>query len=88
MANVVHWAYGSGLGGGYGAVAGSLRQPRLRHGFAFGAAVWLSSYVVLPLARLYEPIWRYSVVTLARDLCGHLVYGAGTTIAFRALART
>jgi hypothetical protein len=86
MTNVVHWAYGSGLGGAYGAIAGSLPELRLRHGLAFGGAVWLSGYVVLPLAKLYEPIWRYDAVTLAKDLCGHLAYGVGTTAAFRALA--
>jgi hypothetical protein len=44
--------------------------------------------VVLPAARLYEPIWKYDRVTLAKDLSAHLVYGPGTAAALRLLAGT
>jgi hypothetical protein len=85
--NVMHWGYGIANAGGYGLVAGSLPEPLLRYGLAFGASVWASGYVILPLAKLYEPIWKYDVKTLANDLSAHLVYGLGTAAAMRALSR-
>jgi hypothetical protein len=33
-------------------------------------------------AGIYKPIWEYDAKTLARDLGGHLAYGAGTGTAF------
>jgi hypothetical protein len=41
--------------------------------------------VILPLAKVYEPIWKYDTKTLGKDLSVHLVYGAATTAAFAAL---
>jgi hypothetical protein len=79
---VMHWGYGSSAAAGYGIVVGSLRRPRLVYGPPYGAAVWLSSYVVLPEAGLYKPIWDYDVKTLSEDLTAHLAYGAGTAAAF------
>jgi hypothetical protein len=85
--NVTHWAYGALAGAGYGVLAGSLRTPRARNGLPFGTAVWLTGYAVLPAAGLYKPIWQYDATVLAKDLSGHLVYGAGTGLAFAALYR-
>ncbi|MGH2502015.1 MAG: hypothetical protein ACRDID_05785 [Ktedonobacterales bacterium] len=48
----------------------------------FGAA-----YVIMPLARLYKPIWEYDKPTLAKDLSSHLVYGAGVSSLFALLSR-
>jgi hypothetical protein len=79
---IAHWAYGSLAGGLYGVVAGSLRRPRVLYGLPFGAAVWASGYVVLPVAGLYEPIWKYDARTLAWDLGAHLTYGVGTATVF------
>jgi hypothetical protein len=53
---------------------------------AFGASVWAASYVVLPAAKLYKPIWEYDRVTLAKDLSAHLVYGVATATALRLLS--
>jgi hypothetical protein len=86
--NITHWAYGILGGVQYGIVAGSLRTPRIRYGLPFGAGVWAAGYVVLPPAKLYEPIWKYDRVTLAKDLSAHLVYGLGTATALRLLAGT
>jgi hypothetical protein len=80
--NIMHWGYGSANGVPYGIVAGSLRRPTPETGLPFGVAVWLTGYVVLPLGRLYQPIWKYDVKTLAEDLSGHLVFGAATGTAF------
>ena len=57
------------------------------YGLPFGAAVWAAGYVVLPAAGLYEPIWKYDRVTLAKDLSAHLVYGLATAAALQALSR-
>jgi hypothetical protein len=83
--NVTHWSYGMGWGAIYSIVAGSTRQPRIRWGFPFGCLVWGLSYVILPLAQVYKPIWEYDLPTLGKDFSAHLVYGVGTASAFRAL---
>lgn len=85
--NVTHWGYGVAWGAVFGLVAGSLPSTRLRHGLALGPIVWASGYVVLPLAKLYKPMWEYDVRTLAPDLAAHTVYGLATAAAFRALTR-
>ena len=82
MTNLVHWATGIGWGVQYGALASvTSRLPWLR-ALTFGPVAWLSGYVILPLAKVYQPIWEYDAKTLARDLGGHLAYGAGTGTAF------
>ena len=85
--NVMHWGYGMLNGAQYGIVAGSLPRPRIRYGLPFGATVWAGDYVILPAAKLYEPIWKYDRKTLANDLSAHLVYGLGTATALQLLSR-
>jgi hypothetical protein len=85
--NVMHWGYGILNAVQYGIVAGSLPKPRIRYGLPFGAAVWGGDYVILPAAKLYEPIWKYDAKTLANDLSAHLVYGLGTATALQLLSR-
>ncbi|MBV9364022.1 MAG: DUF1440 domain-containing protein [Solirubrobacterales bacterium] len=85
--NVMHWSYGIFNGAQYGIVAESLPEPRIRYGLPFGAAVWIGDYVILPAAKLYEPIWKYDAKTLANDLNAHLVYGLATATALRLLSR-
>jgi hypothetical protein len=80
--NITHWAYGILGGIEYGIVAGSLRTPRIRYGLPFGAALWATSYAVLPAAGLYKHVWEYDRSTLARDLGAHIAYGLGTAAAF------
>ena len=82
ISTAAHWGYGSSAAAAYGVVAGSLRRPQPLYGLPFGAAVWGSSYVVLPQAGLYKPIWEYDAKTLAEDLTAHLAYGTGTGTAF------
>jgi Protein of unknown function (DUF1440) len=84
--NITHWGYGILNGAPYGLVVGSLPRNRVWFGAPFGAGVWGSSYVVLPAAGLYRPIWEYDRRTLANDLSAHLVYGLTTAAAFRALS--
>ncbi|MFN2591966.1 MAG: hypothetical protein ABR532_03920 [Candidatus Dormibacteria bacterium] len=80
--NVMHWGYGMGWGALFGVIAGSVRVPRLLGGSAFGTAVWGSSYVLMPIAGLYKPIWTYRPAELAPDLAAHIAYGVGTAVAF------
>jgi hypothetical protein len=79
---VAHWAYGASAGAAYGVLAGSLRDPRPGYGVPFGAAVFAGSYIVLPVAGLYKPIWQYDAEVVAWDLGAHLAYGAATGAAF------
>ena len=85
--NVTHWAYGLLAGAEYGILAGSARSPKLRYGLPFGAGVWASGYIVLPVMGIYRPIWEYDRKSLANDLSAHLVFGLATASAFRALAK-
>jgi hypothetical protein len=82
VSTLMHWSYGSAWGGLYGVLSGSMRQPHVIHGAPFGAVVWISGYAAMPLAGLYEPIWKYDRKTLAADLTAHLAYGTGTSTAF------
>ena len=88
ISNVTHWMYGAACGGAYGVVAGSLKSHHTWWGLPFGAGVWSTSYVVLPTARVYDPIWTYSPGVLAKDLSAHLAYGFATAGAFAAAGRT
>jgi hypothetical protein len=83
--NITHWAYGLAWGAQFGLVAASTRSRKLR-GPLFGTAVWLSGYVVLPLAKLYKPIWEYEPKALAKDWSGHLAYGSVASAAFSILS--
>lgn len=85
VSTAMHWGYGSGAAALYGILAGSLHRPHAAYGLPFGAAVWVSGYVILPEGGLYKPIWDYDAKTLAWDLTGHLAYGAGTGVTFRLL---
>ncbi len=87
LTNVVHWSYGTFWGAVYGvAYALGVEAPWLVTGIVFGLLVWLFGYVVLPLLRVYDPIWKYDAKTLALDASYHLVFGIGVAAAFRLLA--
>jgi hypothetical protein len=85
--NVVQWATGLAWGAQFGIAAGSTKRRSWALGLQFGPLVWLASYVLMPLARLYKPIWEYDAKTLGKDLSAHAVYGAATGAAFAALTR-
>jgi hypothetical protein len=82
VSTLMHWSYGAAYGALYGVLAGSVRQPCAVYGVPFGALVWISDYITLPIAGLYEPIWKYDRKTLAADLGPHLAYGAATGTVF------
>jgi hypothetical protein len=83
--NVTHWGYGLAAGAGYGLVARSRPRPHVWLGLPFGAAVWASGYAVLPQLGVYEPIWKYDLKTLGKDLGAHLVFGTATAAAYKEL---
>ena len=64
----MHWATGIGWGVLYGALASTTSRLPWARALALGPAVWLSGYVVLPLAKVYKPIWEYDARTLRHDL--------------------
>jgi hypothetical protein len=83
--NATHWGYGIAAGVGYGLIVGSRRRPEVWFGLPFGAAVWASGYAVLPQFGVYEPIWKYDLETLGKDLSAHLIFGTATAAAFALL---
>jgi hypothetical protein len=85
--NATHWGYGIATGAGYGLLVGSRPKPEVWFGPPFGATVWASGYVVFPLFGVYEPIWKYDLETLWKDLSAHLVFGTATAGAFALIAR-
>jgi hypothetical protein len=84
--NATHWGFGLATGAVYGLLLGPGRTSKLWYGLPFGAAVCANGYVVLPLLGAYKPIWEYDLVTLAKDLSAHLVFGTATAAAYRLLA--
>jgi hypothetical protein len=84
--NATHWGFGLAAGAGYGLLLGS-RRSKVLFGPPFGAAVWASGYVVLPILGVYQPIWKYDLETLWNDLSVHLVFGTATATAFGLLTR-
>lgn len=85
--NVMHWGYGILWGAQYGIIAGSLPKRSFKLDLLLGPSVWVTSYVVLPAAKLYQPIWEYDATTLAKDLSAHLAFGLGAAVTFRLLGR-
>jgi hypothetical protein len=85
--NTVHWAMGLGWSAQFGLMLGLTRRSSWTWGLVFGPVVWLSSYMVLPIMKVYKPIWRYDATALAQDLSAHLVYGVTTAAVFAALER-
>jgi len=84
--NLVHWATGVGWGFGYAIAKAVFPHSRLVAG-ALGPGAWLTSYAILPLLKIYRPIWRYDARTLRDDLSAHLVFGLTTAAVFAVLTR-
>ena len=85
--NLVHWATGIGWGLQYGVLAAVAPGRPWARALALGPAAWSASYVILPLAKVYQPIWTYDAATLAKDFSAHLAYGTTTAAAFAAMRR-
>ena len=85
--NLVHWATGISWGVQYGLLASQTSRLGLIRALALGPTAWLASYAILPLAKVYKPIWEYDARTLRDDLSAHLVFGTATGAVFAALSR-
>jgi hypothetical protein len=85
--NLVHWATGIGWGIQYGVLASRTSRHPVVRALALGPVAWLTSYAILPLAGVYQPIWDYDARTLGDDLSAHLVFGSVTAAVFAALTR-
>ncbi len=60
LSNVMHWAYSVSATVAYGLSSGrSARAGHCGMGPAFRAALSFSDDITLPLAGVYEPIWKY-----------------------------
>jgi hypothetical protein len=85
--NAMHWGTGMGWSAAFGITTGSAARQPWAEGLIFGPVVWLSGYAILPLAKIYQPIWTYDVKTLAKDFSAHLVYGVAAGSALGVLSR-
>jgi hypothetical protein len=72
----VHYAFGTSVGGLYGAAAELAPEVATGAGLPFGAAFWLvADETALPLLGLSKGPTAYPVSTHAYALASHLVYG-------------
>ena len=81
--NIMHWGYGVTWGGLFGVAIAAPAAARWRQGPLLGLLVWLASYVALPIAGFYKPIWSYDLKTLWDDLSAHLVYGSTAALVYK-----
>jgi uncharacterized membrane protein YagU involved in acid resistance len=81
--NVMHWGYGVQWGFVLATAIGNGSSLPIKRAPLLGALVWLASYVSLPIAGFYKPIWSYDLKTLWQDLSAHLVYGIAASLAFK-----
>lgn len=86
--NAVHWATGLVWGAQFGFLAFSLPHRRREFDVLLGPTAWLSSYAVLPLLKVYKPIWQYDSQTLRKDLGAHMTFGSVTALTFAILTGT
>lgn len=81
---LVHYGYGTAMGGAYGVLAEAFPQHVKGVGMRYGAALWLAGdEVALPLLKLAAPPTAYPLSTHALALAAHLVYGLSTHVACR-----
>ena len=85
--NVVHWATGIGWALQYAMRSTMTTRGRSPEALALGPRAWLASYALLPLAKVYKPIWEYDARTLLDDLSAHMVFGVVTSATLAALTR-
>lgn len=86
--NAVHWATGLAWGAQFGLLASTLPRRRRDFDLLLGPTAWLSGYAVLPLVKVYKPIWQYDSHTLQKDFSAHMTYGLLTALTFAILSGT
>lgn len=84
----LHYAFGTLVGGLYGAAAERSPSVTAGDGFAFGAAFWLiADETAVPLLRLSRPPNRYPLSIHLYALASHLVYGWTAEVVRRRVRR-
>lgn len=87
--NLVHYAFGAGVGGLYGALATIMPRVTVARGLPFGVVVWLAAHVIMvPALGLAPPLTRQPSLKEASELVLHLVYGAVTELGRRVMRWT
>jgi uncharacterized membrane protein YagU involved in acid resistance len=76
---IVHYAFGTLMGGLYGAAAEYSRVARLGNGTLFGTALFTGAdMIAVPALNLSSSSGEAPVSSLATPYAAHLVYGATT----------
>jgi putative membrane protein len=82
----VHYAFGTSMGGLYGAVAEVAPEVTTGAGLPFGAAFWLvADETAVPLLGLSKAPTEYPLSTHAYALASHFVYGLTAEVVRRAV---
>ncbi len=77
LSNIVHWTYGTAMGGTYGLIRGPKEGVDLSGGLGYGAALWMAGdEAAIPLLGLAEGPKGYPATLHVETLGAHLVYGA------------
>lgn len=85
---LVHWAYGMGQGGVYGALQGDADFPDIEGGIAFGFVLEIvGDEIVVPMLGLQEGPGSVSAEQWANRVGAHLAYGVATAAVTQALRR-
>jgi len=85
---VVHYAFGAGVGGFYGAAAELVPQTTLGAGLPYGAAVFVGAdEIAVPAFGLSKQPKEYPASAHIYGLASHLVYGLSLEMARRGLRR-
>ncbi|MCA1601974.1 MAG: DUF1440 domain-containing protein [Acidobacteria bacterium] len=82
----VHYAFGTSVGGLYGAVAEVMPEVKVGAGLPFGAVFWLvADETAVPLLGLSKSPTEYPPSTHVYALASHFVYGLTTEVVRRAV---
>jgi putative membrane protein len=84
--SIVHYAFGTVVGGLYGMAAEQWRPARWGEGALFGAAVWTGAdEIAVPALKLAKKPREYPLKVHAGALASHVVYGVTTELVRRGL---
>jgi putative membrane protein len=83
---VVHYGFGTAMGGLYGVVCEYIPTEVLGGGAPFGTAVMLGAdEIAVPALKLSDPPWKHPASTHMYAFVSHLVYGVTTEVVRRNL---
>jgi putative membrane protein len=84
----VHYGFGAGVGGVYGALAEMAPLVTRGGGMPFGVAVWLGAHVItVPALGFSKPVTESPLPVEAGELAAHVVYGAVVEFLRRSIRR-